>query len=342
MNSVSKLPRWGAAIAVAASCLTGLTEASAQTLLLRYTFDESTNGTEDAVDSGAAPAANGVFQGGALRTSDTPGGASKGALDTSAANTYVDGGDAAKLDGLGALTLTAWVKLVGNPVNGNRVMAKQVGTGNFDGFSFAFNNPTSGTIAANNVRLNLALGGVNGFGFNVSGEDFSADNEWTFVAATYDGIGNVLFYTGKENASVTQLGVTQTTGVATPGQLVAHDLPFRVAASSSGTSSAPVLIDDVRVYSGVLSQSALDLVRLENLQGNDPSAVLITEVNRSGNTVTFEFESENGVTHKVEYKNSLDDATWTELTTISGDGTTKQVTDDNATPSTRFYRIVSQ
>src|SRR5690606_6482484 len=116
---------------------------------------------------------------------------------------------------------------------------------------------------------------------------------------------------------------------------------FTDAAPTSSTAF-PGWVDDARVYSGVLDATALDAVRLENLQASEPEAVLITDVNRSGNTVTFDFASENGVSHTVEYTNSLDDVSWTQRTTIVGDGTTNEVTDNSATVGTRFYRVVSE
>lgn len=130
---------------------------------------------------------------------------SVGAFDaTVAGNGHVNGGDADKLDGLGAMTLAGWVNLQANPAHGNRIMSKQVLTGNFDGFSFAFNQIDSNTPpTADNFKLNLALGGDGGFGFYTSNSNFSADDEWLFVAVTYDGTDEVTFYSGGEATTTT-------------------------------------------------------------------------------------------------------------------------------------------
>ena len=236
-------------------------------LQLQYNFDEADSGDTAALDLGAAPPAPGTFQGGATRTANTPGGSSLGAADLSAANTYVTTTDADKLDGLGPLTLSAWVNLQGNPAHGNRVMSKQVPSGNFDGFSFAFNNSTAGTIAADNFRLNLALGGTGGFGFFVSDQDLNAANDWVFVAVTYDGAGGITFYSGgdESGANAASIGGSLFAGVANPGSLVDNTMDFRVGAQSAGTISPPVWIDDVRVYDEVLDLAALEAVRLENI-----------------------------------------------------------------------------
>jgi hypothetical protein len=247
--------------------------ASAATLLLHYTFDESNNGSEPAADLGASPAAPGSFLGTAVRTANTPNSTSLGALDLTSTSTpdYVTAGDADKLDGLEQLTLTAWINLQGAPVNGNRIMAKQLGTGNFDGFSFAYSTPTTGTISADNFQLNLALGGVGGFAFNTSGVDLGAANRWVFVAVTYDGTqiaDNLQFWSGSEVDAVSPLDLPRSVIV---GALMANANEFRVGASSTGAVSPPEYVDDVRVYSGVLTSAELEAVRFSNVP--EPSAV---------------------------------------------------------------------
>lgn len=240
--------------------------ASAQTLLLQYNFDEASSGNTPALDLGIAPAANGTFVGTATRTASTPGGFSLGGLNLTSTTSpdHVSGGTPTKLDALTQFTLTGWINLQGAPANGNRIMAKQLTTSpTFEGFSFAFSNPTSGTISASNFQLNLALGSSS-FAFNTSGANMSADNQWTFVAVSYDGTqnaNNVLFYNGTELDTVGQFGVA---GTAAVGTLGANANEFRVGSSSAGAGgSPPMLMDDVRVYNGVLSLSQLDAVRLE-------------------------------------------------------------------------------
>jgi hypothetical protein len=62
----------------------------------------------------------------------------------------------------------------------------------------------------------------------------------------------------------------------------------------------------------------------------------------NGTTFTASFASQAAVTYLIQYKNSLDAATWELLQTIPGDGTTKTITDSNATVPNRFYRITAQ
>jgi uncharacterized repeat protein (TIGR01451 family) len=58
-----------------------------------------------------------------------------------------------------------------------------------------------------------------------------------------------------------------------------------------------------------------------------------------GGSFAGSFQTVAGITYAVDYKNTLDDATWTELTTIPGDGSVKPFTDRGPLPPTRFYRI---
>ena len=248
----------------------------AQTLLLNYNFDEASSGTTPALDLGAAPAAPGTFAGTATRTGNTPGGFSLGALDLTGTTSpdHVSAGDADKLDGLGQFTLTGWINLQGSPANGNRIMAKQVTSGDFNGFSFALSNPTEGTISASNFQLNIALGG-SGFAFVTSGANMSADNEWRFVALTYDGsqtADNVTFYNGGVDSEVVQFG---NVGSSTVGAMIANESEFRVGATSGAGGSGPLLIDDVRVYSGVLDAASLDAVRLSAVPEPSVTALFI-------------------------------------------------------------------
>ena len=238
-------------------------------LLLRYNFDEANSGTVPALDSGTGVPAPGIFNAGATRTGNTPAGNSLGALDA-VVDGYVSGGDSDKLDALSTMTFTGWINLQGAPANGNRIFAKQLPSGNFDGFSFALSTPNAGSIAANNFAINLALGGAT-FGFNRSAADLDADNKWIFVAATYDG-STVQFYAGDETTAPAPLGSNLLAG-ANPASLAANANEFRVATSSTGTVSAPIWIDDVRVYDVVLDAAALDAVRVANIP--EPTCVTL-------------------------------------------------------------------
>lgn len=335
------------ATATALLFMIGAQSALPQELLLRYTFDESDSGSANAADLGAAPAAPGVFVG-AARIGNAPGGFSKGALDLTGATAdslkYVTGGDAEKLDGLEAFTLTAWINVQDVPVGNRRILAKQSG-GAFDGFSWNVNDPADGERSAANFGLRLFVGGEKGFAHDLSGDRVSidADNKWTFVAITYDGrldIDNVMYYSGSVDNSVTHHATT----TIDAGRTMPTDARFTVSHTDAAMTANTALqgwMDDVRVYSGVMNAEQLNAVRLENL-GPAPGGVQIINPRRSGQTFSFEFESQAGATYMLQFKNSLDDLAWQSLHTITGNGQTVTATDTTATTNTRFYQIATQ
>ena len=65
----------------------------------------------------------------------------------------------------------------------------------------------------------------------------------------------------------------------------------------------------------------------------------ITGMNFRAGTLRFSFPTENGLTYSVEYKGRLSDAVWLPLTTLSGDGCMKQVSDVTGPAGLRFYRV---
>jgi hypothetical protein len=75
------------------------------------------------------------------------------------------------------------------------------------------------------------------------------------------------------------------------------------------------------------------------LQASRPT---VANVSRTGNTVTFGFQTENGVSYRVEYTDSLTPPAWTTLTTVIGNGGVATITDPNATVPMRFYRVQVQ
>jgi hypothetical protein len=57
-------------------------------------------------------------------------------------------------------------------------------------------------------------------------------------------------------------------------------------------------------------------------------------------TFSFSIPTIDGVSYRVEYKDQLTDPNWSELTTFTGDGNPKSITDPGPLPPTRFYRII--
>lgn len=244
--------------------------ASAQPLL-QYRFDEPSG---QALDTGVPPPANGDLLGGAVRSSDTPGGfGSSVDFNTETPYAHVLEGDADKLDGLNQLTLTTWLKVSAYPSGNHRLSSKQ-NAGTFGGFSWNMNAaPNDGPVGPDNFRLGLFLGnnvssGASDFGFAFSNADAGADETWAFLAVTYDNslaTDNTVFYMGGVGTPVQQLGTPVTIPQLTiDGGPAPFGVGFTHAAPAANTSVLGFQ-DDVRVYGTALDPAALEVVRLSNI-----------------------------------------------------------------------------
>ncbi len=70
-----------------------------------------------------------------------------------------------------------------------------------------------------------------------------------------------------------------------------------------------------------------------------PAAPQIVNLSYSPNGFSLAFAAEEGVTYLIEYKDTLNDAAWTLLSTVTGDGTVMAINDAGPLPPTRFYRV---
>ena len=250
--------------------------------LLRYTFDEP-NG--NALDSGDAPPADADLLGGATRSSNTPGGFGSSLDLRDDATTYAHAldGDADKLDGLSALTLSTWLNVEEYTSGNNRLLAKQA-AGTFGGFSWNMNATTNdGPVGPDNFRLGIFLGnnisaGAADFGAAFSTDDVDAANKWVFLAVTYDNsqaANNTKFYIGGVNTPVTQLGGDLTLPQLTvDGGTALFGVGYTDAAPTADTSVIGYQ-DDVRVYGTALTLAELEAIRVENIPEPAAAALLL-------------------------------------------------------------------
>ena len=258
--------------------------------ILHWTFDEATGSlTDDAVDIGSGVPAPGEFQATATRVADTPNNSSLFALDLTefGLDSWVNGGDAAKVDLLGQFTLTTWVRLKGWNADedgggsaNQRLLAKQAGNATFDGFSWNINPARGGDESGpDNFAMGLFVGGLGldaetpTFGFSFSNEDTGADDEWTFLAVSYDGLAedpvdNTIFYVGDEDDVVAMLGDPGTIE-AGPTAPTAGRATLNIGMTDAAPGNDFSILgfqDDVRIYDTVLTMEQLDVVRRENLE----------------------------------------------------------------------------
>ncbi|HMP06779.1 MAG TPA: PEP-CTERM sorting domain-containing protein [Lacipirellulaceae bacterium] len=247
--------------------------------LLRYTFDEASG---NALDSGTAPLTDATFEGGAVRSTDTPSGAGFSLdLRNDAPYAHLLGQDAADLDGLSAITITTWLKVQSYPSGNHRLASKQ-NAGTFGGFNFSMNaTPNSGPVGADNFRVGMFIGnnvssGAGDFGAAFSTDDVDAADKWVMLAVTYDNslaTDNTRFYLGGVNSPMVQLGAPQTLPQITiDGGPARFGVGFTDAAPTANTSVIGWQ-DDVRVYGAALQAAELERIRIEGIP--EPSAAVL-------------------------------------------------------------------
>ena len=239
--------------------------------VLRYTFDEASG---NALDSGQAPLTDATFEGGAIRSTDTPSG-SGSSLDLRTESPYAHllGPNATDLNGLTALTITTWLNVETYTSGNHRLLSQQAAT-TFGGFSFNMNaTPNVGTVGPDNFRIGMFIGnnissGATDFGAAFSDADVDAANKWIMLAVTYDSslaTDNTKFYIGGVSTAVAQLGTNKTLPQLTMDAGAARvGVGFTDAAPAANTSVLGRQ-DDIRAYATALDRAALDAVRLENL-----------------------------------------------------------------------------
>jgi hypothetical protein len=102
-------------------------------------------------------------------------------------------------------------------------------------------------------------------------------------------------------------------------------------------------IDGIRILGsegGTASGGFLGVFELAVRGSGAPpvSTLQIGNVARTATGIQFEFDTQSGKNYVVQYTNAVRPTSWQTLTTITGDGTRKQVTDTVA-EAQRFYRV---
>jgi hypothetical protein len=119
-----------------------------------------------------------------------------------------------------------------------------------------------------------------------------------------------------------QVSLADNSVIGTSKYLVAPDgtVSVRYQTTYHALSGGSVLFDDLRLLQKI--------------------PVTITP-SLSGGNMRITFTTRGAATYAVIYKNNLTDANWTTLTTVTGDGSVKTVT-DAATGAHRFYQVITQ
>src|SRR3989344_4532273 len=162
------------------------------------------------------------------------------ALNFDGVNDYVNAGNGASLNITDAITLSAWVKIIGAQPTYARIIAKswvyylQIDTNNTAVLGFQDGQPWIGVL----------------------GSRVLSDNTWYHIVGTYDKNG------GATNGRIYINGVLDNTLTSTqPIQTVGSSV--LIGAHSGGLPGFHGLIDDVRIYNRALSQD--EIKRLYNM-----------------------------------------------------------------------------
>ncbi len=98
--------------------------------------------------------------------------------------------------------------------------------------------------------------------------------------------------------------------------------------------------DDQAVgWSAIGSSDTLWIEPISTVGSGGPSSPLITSPKLTGTTFTLNVPSESGFNYVLEYKNTLNDATWIPVQTNSGSGGMISLTNYGATGPSRIYRV---
>jgi hypothetical protein len=258
---------------VTVSC-SALSPLLGQELLLHYNFDEAASGNIPTLDrSGTDPLVDGRFFDNATRTSNTPGGASIGALDVTQGAASVLANHSSqtvasldgKLDNLNEVTVTLWLNLQGTPRDLDRIFS----TGN-QGIGLRIINPV-GEEAGPISTSNFSIGFDTADGTVPSYTNFDADNKWIFLAVTFSNntiAEMVHFYRGDEYEESVVVRSLDTLARFATTTLNDH---LRIGRHPSvNNREMNGYVDDFRIYRGALNAYQIEAIRLENLQPFTP------------------------------------------------------------------------
>ena len=176
-----------------------------------------------------------------------------GALSFDGVNDYINVGDVPSLDISFAITLEAWAKTT--KITNDTLISKDDDAGNreyYFGPSYDGNNPG---------RVRWALDTTNGFQV-IDTSKIINDNQWHFIAATYDGSYLRTYIDGVEDSS---------SPVAQTGLILNTNAPFQIGRKPNigYEQYFQGMIDEVRVYNHALTPD--EIINDMNFDGKAPA-----------------------------------------------------------------------
>ena len=118
----------------------------------------------------------------------------------------------------------------------------------------------------------------------------------------------------------------------------------------SGGSATITIVVTTTAAASLTNAASVTSATTDPVPGNNAAIVVaravtsptFTDFTYSGGAFSGTIQTEAGSSYVIQYKNNVDDPTWTTLTTIIGDGTVKPFSDATAPSDHRFYQILVQ
>jgi alpha-tubulin suppressor-like RCC1 family protein len=161
----------------------------------------------------------------------------------------------------------------------------------------------------------------------------SSSNSWDYGQSIVpNGLSNVLAIAAGEfhNMALRTDGTVVAWGA---GQLDHLSIPF----DNTGQSAVPLGLTNVVGIAGGWIHS----LALVGTAGT-ATTILLKNPTLNGTSFTVTLPTTMGKSYMLEYKDSLEDAHWTMLPPVQGDGSLKELTDPSAVSQKRFYRVHQQ
>jgi len=198
-------------------------------------------------------------------------------------------------------------------------------------------------VAATEVCGDLVRPQYNGTGMTDYNVGFNSGGEWLNFTRTFPtGKFNVYLRAARGQGGTGTMGLQQvTSGWGTTNQVTASFGNFTLGDTGGWQSYQWVPLKDGSGQLAVVTLSGQSTLRLTDGAGNVNFLTLVPALllqgSRSGADMQLSFGTQAGFNYTVEYKDDLTAASWLPLSTVSGDGTTKAVTDPMATA--RIYHL---
>jgi hypothetical protein len=166
---------------------------------------------------------------------------------------------------------------------------------------------------------------------------------WNYTRTYPTGKFNVYLRAARGAGGTATMGLQQvTSGWGTTNQTTVGLGSFAVPATGAWQTYAWVPLKDSNGSLVVVSLGGTNTLRLTDGGANlnflmlAPAAALSAA--QSGSSLDLSFVTQTGFNYTVQFKNTLAGGTWTDLSTVAGDGTPKTVGSAMTGPS-RFYRL---